>query len=306
MPEYSIIIPTVSTNSDLGKNIDSIADAFNTYVFEIIVVNDNKNKQLQLALSTSNCIVLNNPGKGAASARNFGAGKAKYDTLIFIDDDMVVEKNGLQEFLSKVGSLSPNSILLPNWTYPHELTQLCKRTAFGRFLLSIRNNSLAGYMNLPEFNGQDLIPHNAIASYFLCINKTTFFNCGAYNETIPFAGFEDHDLSVKLSKNGVKVFIYPAYTVWHNEKDKINLSNWLQRKKSGAVTRRKAFDLGYRELELKFGRTKALLFELLFPFENILIWFINFIGKASILDFVSFAILKYLIACNIYRGYNLK
>ena len=92
-PVVSVIIPTKERESILFDTLARLAGALNGVVAEVIVINDSKTSNLVLLKDFDFAIVVDNPGQGVASARNFGASLAKSDLLWFIDDDMWIEKN---------------------------------------------------------------------------------------------------------------------------------------------------------------------------------------------------------------------
>lgn len=306
MLEFSIIIPTINKNKGLAGNIRQLLLAVSKYNCEIILINDNKERQIDLGFNAEKLFIYNGPGKGAASARNFGVSKSRYNTIIFIDDDIVVPSKGLDTFLQKVFAHLPGVIFLPDWRYPEELMELCRKNAFGRFLIKHKFYCLAGYINRPEFKPNEVIPHDGVASYFLALNKSLFLQVKGYNESIPFAGFEDHDLSSKLMKIPVQIYIDSGFCVFHNEEDKIIPENWFKRIRNGAVTRRKAVEIGYKELSLHYSFFKKLIYGVVLPFEKVLLRAAKSMGTLPLVDKATFSILKTITALNIYKGYTLK
>ena len=89
--QISIIIPTKDRLKVLKQTIESVIDASKQIEVEIIIVNDS-NIGLDLGETNAFVKVFQNGAKGVASARNFGALKAKFDLLLFIDDDIILKK----------------------------------------------------------------------------------------------------------------------------------------------------------------------------------------------------------------------
>ena len=88
----TIIIPTFNRNDLLYTCLDSILPLAQRNI-EIIVVNDNPKNEIELPFNLRyNAVeIVDNPNQGVASARNFGASKAKGEFLIFIDDDIGIK-----------------------------------------------------------------------------------------------------------------------------------------------------------------------------------------------------------------------
>jgi glycosyltransferase involved in cell wall biosynthesis len=95
-PEYnplvSIIIPVRNGGKTLGVCLGSIKRSYYKNV-EIIVVDDHSTDNTVDIARLYNCIILEaKEGSGANNARNFGASQAKGELLVFMDADIVVER----------------------------------------------------------------------------------------------------------------------------------------------------------------------------------------------------------------------
>lgn len=67
--------------------------------YEIIIVNDDDKIDLNAFCWVPNLLILQNPSKGAASARNYGAKHAQGDYLLFLDDDMLLTEGAIETLL---------------------------------------------------------------------------------------------------------------------------------------------------------------------------------------------------------------
>lgn len=93
----SIIIPTYNKPLRLTKCLKNILSCNFEYKVEIIVVNDGFSDLTNNILNKINynnekfdLIVINPPHCGRAQSRNLGAKKATYDILLFLDDDILI------------------------------------------------------------------------------------------------------------------------------------------------------------------------------------------------------------------------
>ncbi len=158
-PEISIIIPTYNNQGTIKKTIHSVLNQSFTN-FEIIVVDNGstdgtktiiksiKDKRIKYFHRTKNY--------GAASARNYGARKAKSDLLNFLDSDDLF----LDNFLSTTVSF------------------LNKYKAIDGIATGVKINArLHDYWHDRICN---CIPINKV------IRKNIFFVCGGFNENIIF------------------------------------------------------------------------------------------------------------------------
>jgi glycosyltransferase involved in cell wall biosynthesis len=91
-PLVSIIIPVKNGSATIGSCLSSIKRSYYKNV-EIIVVNDQSTDNTVEIVKSSNCVILEpENGIGANNARNFGASKATGEILVFMDSDIVVER----------------------------------------------------------------------------------------------------------------------------------------------------------------------------------------------------------------------
>ena len=91
MDKISIIIPTLGREKELKKCIDSLKKQ-TLKCFEIIVVSKKKIKQAGIK-------TIIQKGKGASNARNIGIAEAKEDLLLFLDDDVILEEDYVEQLM---------------------------------------------------------------------------------------------------------------------------------------------------------------------------------------------------------------
>lgn len=305
MVELSIIIPSYSRNHLLNECVNSIVQSQLSNI-EVIIINDYKKKDIELTGNNQipNIRVFNNPKQGVASARNFGAKNANSNKLLFVDDDMILNKDAISRAVQFLETY-PNATCNANWIYENKLTEEISRTSFGRYLIKNNFTTLKGWVgNETEWRENSLIKVGGITSQFLAITKANFEKIGGYNEQFPFAGFEDYDLNIQLVKANMLSYIDTTVLIYHNETDRLNPSDWLARKKRGAITRRVAVELGFSKLGLRFGFFKKLLLQLLSFVKPFLMAVVLVFPNSKVLDFVYAKFINMLIAINIFEGYT--
>lgn len=305
MVELSIIIPSYNRNYLLNECIDSIVHSKLSNI-EVIIVNDYKKKDIELTASNKvpYIRIFNNPKEGVASARNFGAKNAKSDKILFVDDDMILNRNAIKKAIDFLEAY-PNATCNANWIYEEKLTNEISKTSFGRYLIKNNFTTLKGWVgNETEWRENSMILVGGITSQFLAITKSNFEKIGGYNEEFPFAGFEDYDLNKQLVKANILSYIDTTVLIYHNEIDRVNPVNWLARKKRGAITRRVAVDLGFSELGLHFGFFKKMLLQLLSLTKPLLMFVVRIFPNSKALDHAYAKLINMLIAINIFEGFT--
>lgn len=119
--EVSFIIPFHKNTPLLRDVVKSVSDQKGNWSQEIILVDDSRSSKKVLF---EGCTVIRSGGVGPAAARNFGAKVASGHYLAFVDSDVILEKNWLEECMCElrkfpgiasvqaplsIGSLSPES-----------------------------------------------------------------------------------------------------------------------------------------------------------------------------------------------------
>ena len=202
----SIIVPTYNRFEIVEETILKIISI--DLEFELIIVNDGE--KLPFSISHPKLKILENPKRGAASARNFGASHAKYDILFFIDDDMWITAESLQaiEKLRQQQFFITNCTIL-NWRYPDYLLTKMKNEKIGRYLLNSNYHNLEGRLKQKINKNEIFMRITSIGSGSFAISKETFEMVGKYNDNITFQG-EDIEISSNLNKHS-HFIIYSNY-----------------------------------------------------------------------------------------------
>lgn len=298
---FSVIIPSKDRKEILTLSLEKLAKVANLNELEVIVINDS-DKELVLDERFGFATIYNNDKAGVASARNFGASKSSHDWMVFMDDDMWVQTetfNKLEPFCANT-----DRCLNVNWVYPDFLVKQLDKKPFLRYLKNYGFDSLEGWSSDVEWNHQKAFPVKGITSQFLLIHKVAFYKVGGYNTSFPFAGFEDYDMSKRLKKAGVEIYVDPLNMIYHNEADRIDIENWLERKRRGAITRKVGIEVGYRELEIKYPFYKKYFYLFVYRIRGILLRILNAWPSTKILDPFFFILVNILLGTYSAKGYH--
>lgn len=304
--KFSLIIPTKNRNEILNQSLVCLQKINNINDLEIIIVNDSEKPiNINQQLFPGNIHIYKNPKEGVASGRNFGASKAKHDWLIFMDDDMLVKPDTFEKVVMVCSKLYQCCLNI-NWVYPKEIVEMYGGTPFFRYLKHYGFDTLKGWNRGEKWQEQDVFPVAGITSQFLILEKLLFQKVGGYDESFPFAGFEDYDLKKKLLHEKVTFYIDPVNTIYHNEIDRMQIQNWLDRKKRGAFTRKHAVNVGYHELSLNYPLSKKIRYKLMSVFKTIFVNMAVHWPNTKMLDHFFRILMNMLLGIYSYEGYTLQ
>ncbi|MBA2406813.1 MAG: glycosyltransferase family 2 protein, partial [Chitinophagales bacterium] len=94
--KLSVIIPTKDRLAVFNSTIVKVVEALQEIDAEVIVVNDSKTSDVFIPESSADIQIHNNPKSGVASARNFGASFSSGDILLFLDDDILINRSAVE------------------------------------------------------------------------------------------------------------------------------------------------------------------------------------------------------------------
>jgi len=302
--DLSIIIPTTKERDAIfNTTLENASRAIEGIDAEVLVVNDSKDYVPNIKPGSSNITVLNNPGKGVASARNHGAQKARGKILLFLDNDIIINAQAVKHILAIHEEL-PIACINPDWVYPAELLQDIDKTNFGKFISRHNMISHRGWYG-DGWEANKLFASKSVASFHLSLSKENFEKSGGYNTKFNYAGFEDYDFPLRLKAAGLVCYIDSRVTVFHNEADKaMNAEARLQALKMRASTRKTAVNLGFGELVLEYSAVKAKCLSVISFFSSPLIAVLNAIPNNEFFYRAYVKIYSALEASYIYKGYT--
>lgn len=228
-PDVSVVIPTFNREGILEETLAAISVAGEGLAVEVLVVNDGDSFSRSL-VGLDRCVVLDNRGQGAAAARNLGASKARSPLLLFLDDDMLLVGDNIRRHVALHAELRDVAIS-GIWHYNPELEKSLSMSSFGRYKLKHDYRTLipdAPYRDSPTLRRTD-----SLASFNLSLPKRRFDEIHGFNPAFKFAGCEDQELSIRLRRAGLELLVATDIVALHNEKDRVMLSNWLERQYRG-------------------------------------------------------------------------
>lgn len=195
----SVIIPVKDSANTISSCIDALI--LNKDInFELIVVDDGCTDKTMDIVSQYPCIsVKNDIHRGVSGARNKGALMAKGDVLVFIDSDILVQK----DMLSKVAEHFKNS---------------CITAVVGRLGEHIRfDNFPSQYKNLWMYNTFEHLPYEVslLFTSISAIRRNIFLEFGGFNINYRYPNVEDNELGIRLKAAGHKIILDKTLQVEH-------------------------------------------------------------------------------------------
>ncbi len=198
--DISIIIPVHNGGQDFRMCLTAVSNV-NPPPYEIIVVaNGCTDGSVQTAKEFGARLIELAQPKGPARARNLGAQKAKGDILFFVDADVVIPNNAVQQ-IRDVFQNEPDL-----------------SAAFGSYDdAPAKTNFLSQYKNLFHHFVHQAGNSEASTFWGACgaIRWEVFEKMGGFDETYPDPSIEDIELGYRLKENGFRIRLLKGLRVKH-------------------------------------------------------------------------------------------
>ena len=208
MYRTSIIIPAYNSEETIEPCLEKIINESKKFESEIIVVDDNSNDRTVEIINKFKSIKLIKLSKneGAGNARNTGAKIAKYETLCFVDSDIIISKDSIEHLVKR---LHQDENIASVSGIP-EISNLNVRSWTSNFVCL---KSCYGNENIEK---EKEFSHSA--SEFCAISKEFFMRIGGY-KALRNAGGEEFYLGYKinqLNKKNIKITEASYKGKWYN------------------------------------------------------------------------------------------
>lgn len=180
------------------------------------------------------CLVIEQPGRGPAAARNAGAARATGTVLGFLDDDVAVPTQWLHEHLKRLGDLPNRTVSIGPLLLPSDE----RLSAWNEWeMQSLKEYYDAMARGELAASPSHLYTANAVMSTAL------FTEVGGFNESLKRA--EDIELGFRLEKVGAQFVFAENAGVAHYAKR--SLASWRHIAESYGETDVRIAQLGSRE-----------------------------------------------------------
>lgn len=155
-------------------------------------------------------LLVSTENLGVARARNLGAERARYDLVLFLDDDGVLEPEGLLPLAVELRS-RPRLAAVGLTVVEVGRPQLSPLLPGGGRAPS---EASAGRQTIPPAQGISIEPAWTFRGGAVLFKREVFEAVGGYSETF-FYSHEEDDLVLRLWRHGYRVAISPAVRFRH-------------------------------------------------------------------------------------------
>jgi len=224
----SIIIINYKQKTLLRDCIKSIFDVIKSYPYEIIIINNSPEENLDsLKLEYPSVKLINSENKGFASANNIGAKNSSGEYLFFLNADTIIKTDFLLNFINSFKEIefgvaglklynTDNTFQLSFWkenTFFDELDNKRDEKDFKK-----RN---INFINEIEYQNSEICEVEWVSGAAMIIQKNVFRNVDGFDERF-FLFYEDADLCKRLLSKGLKIYFYPFCKIIHLKGENAN------------------------------------------------------------------------------------
>jgi glycosyltransferase involved in cell wall biosynthesis len=190
----SFIIPALNEEQYIGSVLDSIIHNAVLFQYEIIVVDNGSSDRTAEIAGDRGALVILEPGKTISALRNIGCSKAKYEIIVFIDGDVILDEAWGANASMSIDTVSRDPMLVT-----------------GSFCGLRKNaNWIERCWYRPVLSKQIV---NYINSGHLIVNRTLFERIGGFREELETG--EDYDFCQKARSVGANIVNNDKLAVLH-------------------------------------------------------------------------------------------
>lgn len=199
----SVIIPTYNRKDILKRCLTALFNQTYPYSdYEVIVVDDGSTdgteELVKSMINNSPCELryFKQENRGPAAARNVGIKEAEGEIILFIGDDIIADKNMLEEHIKSHKKYANNVAILGYITWPPQI----KVTPFMEYL-----NQTGMQFGYSRIKDKEILSYNYFYTSNVSIKREFLLKNGLFDEKFKFAVQEDRELGYRLQQKGLKI-----------------------------------------------------------------------------------------------------
>jgi len=223
MPRLSVVIVTYNRCKDLQECLDSLFNVVNK-PYEVIVVDSCSTDGTEKVKDYYPIKFISIQEKNRQKARNVGVSVTYGDVVVFLDDDVVVDRNWSKHLVkpyedSKVGGVGGRVV---TYGKPKGYYIDVKNRVVGK----VFNNGLV----LGNFDTPLQCPTkvDSLIGCNMSFRRDLLLKAGGFDENFKGNCFrDDTDICLRVRKLGYKLMYQPKALVWHKFKGKAVTPQWV-------------------------------------------------------------------------------
>jgi GT2 family glycosyltransferase len=196
----SVIVPAHEMNADFQSCLQAIGN-LSPKPFELIVVADGNDKDVCAAAAAFGAkVIATDSRQGPAAARNLGGFAALGDILYFVDSDVTVCVDAIEQLKTIFSSQkNPDAVI---GSYDNDPP---------------KKNFLSQYKNLMHHFVHQQARDNIFTFWTACgaVKKDIFVRLGGFDERYRKPSIEDIELGYRLEENGYSILLSKKLQVTH-------------------------------------------------------------------------------------------
>lgn len=239
-PAFSIVVPTFRRPDALRATLESLMELdYDRTRYEVIVVDDGADAVTGRLISAfgGHGVLLRleaQDQRGAACARNRGAGVASGELLLFCDDDILVAPSHLRLHLA-VRERHGDAVVNGRWEFTPEVLRALRSTPFGRYRIELERRFQDEASGAPLNGDPNCLRMSMLGSWDLALRRDLFWDIGGFDERFPLAGAEDQDFSLRAQTAGASLLLDRNICCLHND-NRLTLDAYCAREERSAQT----------------------------------------------------------------------
>jgi GT2 family glycosyltransferase len=237
-PSFSVVIPTFRRPHALELTLRHILEVdYPPDAFEVIVVDDGSGDETAAVVERhvggrTAVTYAEQANSGAAAARNRGARVATGDMVLFLDDDILVERTHLQLHAATHDRFD-RALVNGEWRFTPETLALLQTSSFGRYRIALEDHFREEAPARPL--GDDCLQCEVLPAPDLSMERELFWEIGGFDDAFPAAGAEDQEFSYRARQAGCLLVRNPTIRLLHNDAH-VSLESFCRREERRAVT----------------------------------------------------------------------